>query len=246
MEQTLLEYLDNPAGKGNTAGNPAIIKANLIERYNKLKDKIEVNVYKRNDMNFLYHVIIPSETERENNYDVVIEVYSDKPSITVKKWNFLLFSNSPGFAYTYAYAYNQYNMIIPELKSKLDKEFYSRPPYQRNPHEILMYNKTIFFAIYHITESNLLSMTGYMQTHADRHLPIFFSNKIRKLSQIMDEIKKEEKRLKTEKARLAPKKGIIDRVKDVIKPIAKKSSHKVNTIKPKDKRGSSVNKIKKK
>jgi hypothetical protein len=246
MEQTLLEYLDNPAGKGNTAGNPAIIKANLIERYNKIKDKIVVNVYKRNDMNFLYHVIIPSETERENTYDVVIEVFSDTPSITVKKWNFLLFSNSPGFAFTYAYAYNQYDMIIPELKSKLSKKFYNTPPYKRNPHEILMYDKSIFFAIYHITESNLLSLTGYMQTHSDRHLPIFFSTKIRKLDQIMDEIAKENNRLKTEKARLAPKKGIIDKVKDVIKPVSKKSSHKVNSIKPKGKIGNSTNKIKKK
>lgn len=248
MEQTLLEYLENPAGKGNTAGAPAIIRNDLIERYGKLKNKIEVNTYKKNDLHFFYHVLIPSETERENNYDIVIEIFNESPSLSVKKWKFRLFSNSPAFTYTYAYAYNMYDMLIPELKSKYPKKVLNTPPYQRNPHEILMYEKSIFFAIYHITESASLSMVGFMQTHSDRRMPFLFETKIRKFDTIMDEIAKEERRLKKEKRALEnSKKDITDRVKDIIKPIIKKSNnHKVNTIKPKEKKKTSISKIKKK
>lgn len=245
---TLKEYLDNPGGAGNTSVNNKIIKEDLIKRYEKLEKNISMESFKVNNNNYYIHFIIPSETERENTYDVVLHVYSKTGiGVTIKNWEFELFSNSPAFVYTFAYSYNMYDMIVPELKNRIPSMVYKTPPYTRNPHEVLSYEKSIFFAVYYLTSSTVRSNRAWLESHSKKWFKTAFLNNIRSFNKIRHEIDVENGRLKEEKkSKKEPDKKVDNRESTVTKKkgthvIAKRKATK-STL-PEGKSG--VNKIKK-
>lgn len=165
---TIIEFLENPMGKGSNAiPARAVVKSVLRNRYEILyKSKTKLfteKVYKAPNGEYYIHVKIPSESkERDNCYDVVIrytlpddESGLYKNTKTMNDFPLQFFSNSPSFTYTYAYAFNQYGFLIKELIDKYEDTVIETAPSTRNPSEIISYEKSITFALFHIMDARL-------------------------------------------------------------------------------------------
>ena len=158
-EYTLQSYLKNPVGAGaaSTPQRQVILDA-LFQKYRGLLKEhrhFSAAAYKVSD-SVLIHVKVPSESVEGVNYDVCIEfmnVGSTDSSLLTKKIR--IFSNNFAFVFTYAYVFNQRNLLVDYLKGLLSKEALSQPPKQRNPDETINYEKSIVYAIYYIQEQRL-------------------------------------------------------------------------------------------
>lgn len=151
---TLGKYIINPTNnKGNLVLNLNSIRNDLNLRYDKLlenkKKDFKLNVYEKKDDLFVY-IKEPSESYNMT-YDIVFQINKNNESI--EKSPLKVFSNSPSFAYTYAYVFNNNNLLIEDLKKKYSKEFFKRLPYQRNFYEIVSIEKSLFIAINYLLDN---------------------------------------------------------------------------------------------
>ena len=207
LQQTIDEYIDNPMGKGSTAiANRNLIKTDLNQRYFKLIDKHKDFKTKRIKVgeDYYFHVMIPSESERENTYDVVIKFTSldnntFSKDLTLNRYYMSVFSNCPSFVYTYAYVYNKYQMLINDLKDKYDEIVLASNPVVKNPGEIINYDKSIYFACKYLQEHKSMMAKGTYSHSTPAVLKAYFKKEIRLSSIIMREINKENARLHEEK-----------------------------------------------
>lgn len=121
--------------------------------YKSNKSKFKIAFYKedlRTKKSFYYVIRIPSKVvkSKEYYYDVVIEIPITKTSNSNLYDNqFLVFSNSPSFSYTYAYVYNKYNKLITWLKGKYGEAFLNNSPKVKNPNESMELDKSLKYAI---------------------------------------------------------------------------------------------------
>lgn len=206
FSQTMDEYLDNPMGKGSTAiSNRNLIKTDLNTRYDKLLKRHKD--FKHNQyfdgVNYYIHVFVPSESERENTYDVVIELSpledSNKIETTLKNYQMRVFSNCPSFTYTYAYVYNDNGMLIPFLRNRYKNIVLTDNPQVKNPGEVINYDKSIYFACKYITTHTSLMSKMMLSATVKKIDKEKFYEGIRTSDVIELEIKKENNRLKEEK-----------------------------------------------
>ena len=206
IPQTLDEYLENPMGKGSTAiANRNLIKNDLNSRYDKLiaKHKDFKHYHYHDNTNFYIHIKVPSESERKNEYDVVIqftptekEVIND---VNLNRYTIKVFSNCPSFTYTYAYVYNDYGLMIDFLKDKYTDVVLDDNPIIKNPGEIINFEKSIYFACKYI-KSNKSFLNKVSLVAISKRINIEqFKKTIKTSDSIETEIKKETNRLKDEK-----------------------------------------------
>lgn len=207
LSQTLDEYLENPMGKGSTAiGNRTAIRNDLNNRFEALKlkkDGFEHFQYVKDGI-FYFHIRVPSESKRNNKYDVVIALEppegSNKVEKTLKNYEFKVFSNCPSFVYTYTYVYDQYGLLIPFLKSKYKDITLESEPKTKNPGEIINYDKSIYFACKFITSSpSLMNLLTLIPQCKDLNVEKFYRG-IKTPDDVELEIKKENNRLQNEDA----------------------------------------------
>lgn len=169
--QNIRDYLDNPMGKGSNAlMSRQLIRDDLRNRYEKLdkSKKIKMKAY-RAGSDYYFHVFIPSEDiERDNTYDVVIKFLHEKELVqtSIADWKIQIFSNSPGFTYTYAYVCALNGILVEELAAKFDRMVLTNPPVTRNPGEIINYEKTTFFAMQHLLDNPRLFNKLYLDSIA--------------------------------------------------------------------------------
>jgi len=211
MPQTLDEYLDNPMGKGATATNRNLIKSDLDARYDKLISRYKTFDYKYfyDGKSFYAHIQIPSESERTNKYDVVIQFEpTDKAVISdgnLKRYTLKVFSNCPSFTYTYAYVYNDYGLLIEFLKDKYKSIVLKDNPVVKNPGEIINFEKSIYFACKFIKSNTALMNKLYVAgISKPLNIPSFIKN-IKPTDTVELEIKKENNRLQEEKKKALEK-----------------------------------------
>lgn len=203
--QTLKEFLDNPMGKGSTAiPSRQLIKDDLDKRFKKLKKdkKIEFTVFTLRD-EYYFHFLIPSESERENKYDVVIKFC--KTEKMMKYDNFLnryklqFFSNCPSFTFTYAHTFMKLKILVPFLTNKFTDEIINGKAVTRNPNDIVSFEKSLYFACKYIEEDVKLMNKMYLNTVAKKLDIEEFSKQIRTSDKILLEIKSEQHRIANEK-----------------------------------------------
>jgi hypothetical protein len=244
---TLKEFLDNPMGKGSTAiMNRQLIKDSLIKRYNTLKrnkeKKFDITVYKDGD-EYYFHLIIPSESERTNTYDVVLHFNMDEET-DLKYDNFLnryyikFFSNCPSFTYTFAQTFHQYGFSIDSLSNKFKDVVLDNEPIIRNPGQIVSFEKSLYFACLHIQESYILKNKMYINQLAKPFDAKVLNDNVRTTDTIEMEIKKTANVVKEKKKDNAPpkKEGLIKRTINAGKEkITGKTN--INIITPKKKIG---------
>lgn len=241
---TLKEFLDNPMGRGSTAiPNKELIKSDLVRRYEKLKKDIKVKVYK-DKKEFYFHVTIPSESKRNNTYDVVIQFIPDVDTInigkSIEKYNVKFFSNCPSFVYTFAYVFNSYGYFIETLADKYDDKVLDDMPVIRNPNEIVSFEKSIYFAGLYIRDKYKLATSMVLTQLAQNYNAKAFNSTIRNSQRIDIEIKKELNLLKT-KTNETKRKPVTTKMKDIVKTVGRGS---VQKIKPKPKLRTGRKKIK--
>ena len=214
---TLKDFLDNPIGKGDASINVSLITDALSKKYEASytdnaigkKKKIEMKILHQ-PLKDIYWVVltIPSETGRGNSYDVVYKLSNPKPGnrlgITISGFDIQVFANSPSFAYTYAYVYNQNNLLIPELSGKLGSIFMKTSPDTRNRNQVVLFDKYVYFGAKYILESKVLNR-AIADAKSTKYSPDYLTKHIRSLKTIMDEYRDAEE--KTKRKKESEKKG---------------------------------------
>ena len=262
---TLKEYLANPLGKGDSSlpGGKLIIQ-NLEQKFIALEKKkgslIELTPFYDGKTGDVYiHLVIPSETERDNTYDVVVRFFDgsgkNKLATSIADYDIQLFTNTPSFVYTHAYVYYEYGLSIDFLKDKLGKLATTQAPTVRNRYEIVSYDKYLFFATKFIQESRMMSKLS-LQVKSRPFSQKAIRNRVRSATKIMEEYHIAESKLKRSKnyqkdqeKRLAgkPKRLSLDSGSPIgfgkRVPKTTGSKNRVKTVKPVK---SSGNRIKKK
>lgn len=214
---TLKDFLDNPIGKGDASVNVSLITDALSKKYEASysdhaigkKKKIELKILHQ-PIKDVYWIImtIPSETGRGNSYDVVYKLSNPKPgnrlNISISGFDIQVFANSPSFAYTYAYVYNQNDLLVSELSGKLGNVFTKKSPDTRNRNQIVLFDKYVYFGAKYILESKVLNR-AIADAKSAKYSSDYLTKHIRSLKVIMDEYHDAEE--KTRRKKESEKKG---------------------------------------
>lgn len=190
------EYVDNPMGKGDSSiPNRKQLVDSLNVKYETLirdkGNKIKMTTYKDKFKDVYYfHLVIPSESKRKNSYDVVFR-FSDESKehhkeLSISNYDVAVFSNSPSFAYTFAYVYAKHGLAIDWLYKKLGKEFSEKEPEVRNRFGIINYEKYIYFGAKYIIDSKRMNR-AMLDLSAKPFTKLALGNNIRTLGDIMKE-----------------------------------------------------------
>lgn len=117
-----------------------------------------VTIYYEGD-DLWFHFKIPDQEKKGLFfYDVVFVFYPpSKKAVneegTILNYKVKFFANDPGFMFKYCYEFNQANLIVDPLKTRLSSKALNEPAKQMNPTHELRYPKTIYFA--YLTMENL-------------------------------------------------------------------------------------------
>lgn len=207
--QTLSNFVNNPLGKGTSVLPNRELMVNDLKRRKKIMEdqgkKFDVTVYK-NDVTGIYyfHIIVPSETKRNNNYDVVIELSPPEKKgvfqkVGLDKYNARFFSNAPSFVFTYAHIMYNNDMGVKFLIKKYAREVIQKAPEVRNPTGVILYEKSIMFAALTLLEDSNYFSEGYLKGVVKKNADNAIFAKVRTDKKILEEIDKENKRLSIEK-----------------------------------------------
>lgn len=202
----LKEFLENPAGKGDSALNRTALINTLNQKYERLlREKgnlFKVTLYHQlNSDNYFIHLVIPTETERDNTYDVVLyfmNVDGVKKESLLHTHDMQFFCNAPSFAYTFAKVYRDNGLFIESLINKFPDEIFKGSPDVRNRYGIVNYDKYLYFGCKYVHESRILTRATIDFRSLTYAAPIFDS-RIRTLDKIMIEYKKAKNKLKKKK-----------------------------------------------
>ena len=246
MDIKLQDFMKNPQGKGANMPGRDMLLANLDYRFERMRDKIKMNIYTDKQVVY-YHIIIPTEAEdRTNDYDVLIKFKPSDPACLIDKsykhYFVEFFSNCPSFTYTYAYVAKLNGYLIPELFNKYEEITLSNPPTSRNPGVVFGYEKSIYYASKYILSDKQFMLKSYTKTYGQKLTPNILES-IRNTSVIEEEIKRSknverEKRLQEKR----PKKERSDQTITSHSNVKRKSN--VNVIKKTQPKKSAIKKVK--
>lgn len=234
--QSLSEFINNPLGKGTSVLPNRELIVNDFKRRKKIMEgegkKFPVTVYK-NDVKGIYyfHVIVPSETNRKNDYDVVFELSPPEEKgvfkkVGLDKYKVRFFSNAPSFIFTYAHIMYNNGMGVKLLIKKLSREVILKSPDVRNPTGTILYEKSIMFAALTILEKTEYFSETYLNTIVKKNADNALFAKVRTGEKILEEINKEKQRLSNEKREKTKKDN--DRQKERSKEVKRLAGIKTN------------------
>lgn len=142
--QNISDFLSAPFGNVDKAE-----QARLLRMYSnsKFKRAIKISGYTVVDEEYFFHLSIPSDSNPNQLYDVVILFFTDnekiKKEMSFKNYYIKFFSNSPSFMYQYAALYKQEGFLIDFLFDKMDKNYADVLP---KTQKALSYDKSIYAA----------------------------------------------------------------------------------------------------
>ena len=207
---TMGQFLSNPTGKSSAnVARRDRIKADLTARFHKLykerKKGFSVTFFKlKRDKKIVGHIKVPSEelNKTSMHYDVLIE-YSypesarDLPNSvnfdSLKYMAIKVFSNSPNFTFTYAYVFNQADLLIDWMKERLSRQSLEEEPVKRNPDMGFGFEKSIYFAMLYLQEYSRQTSKLYMNDWSKDKIKSMVptaNQKLRENKQTKDEMKK--------------------------------------------------------
>ena len=211
-------------------------------RYSELikRARFHVQLYNISGTTYM-HVKVPSETVKNVNYDVVLEFLRKGKDLMDSEVR--VFSNSPAFVYYYAYALYHYgeditqrrtifnrrrpptdSQLIPILLEHLPDASLTNPPEVRNPAQIPLPDKSVYFALLYLMSLNpaLIAQSGQHITEDQLRTSVAVFDKL------MDLRKREANKQRAETAR----KRAEEEAK-IEKPKVRQSKPAVHTVKPK-------------
>jgi len=244
----LKDFLENPAGKGDSSmTNRAMLRSMLDSKYDKLvqNKQIKHTIYRMlNQDTYFVHPVIPTETERDNSYDVVFKftgTVDTKSDISLNNYNVRMFCNAPSFAYTFARVYIKEDLMVPELIEKFPKEITQFDPEVRNRYGIVNYDKYLYFGAKYVVESRMLSKTT-INIRSVSYSDLVFKQRVRSFDKIMNEYRRAKNKLtenkKAEKKNINKPTRSTDATGKVEKKTGKsrKTVATAKTVKPKRKK----------
>lgn len=155
---TLEEYIKNPQGGKNSV----FTNRNMfVDMYQKKLDAVLVREggklqcgYYIGKNKYYIHIKVPSEVIEKFYYDVVFEL---DEATNLEKTDFKVYSNSPSFVFTFAYAFNKHKMFIDFLAPRMDKLALTKRAVEKNPNSETGYEKSIVFAYLYLKNKNMLN-----------------------------------------------------------------------------------------
>lgn len=106
----LIDYINNPMGKGSSVMPLREIRKSLDDQYEQLKDQMKMVSFIKNKRFLILVINVPSRHAKGLFYNVVFEFnlegIADTES-TIGNLDFKCFSNCPSFSYTYARAFKK-------------------------------------------------------------------------------------------------------------------------------------------
>lgn len=186
---TFEEYVFNPLGKGSAlvpAAQRELMKSRYKVKFDNIllreKGKMDFRLFRNSkDNTYWIYVKIPSELVKDFYYDTVIKFYTDESvkggGSDLFKYNVKFYSNDPSFVYTYAYVFNQNQMFIEELTSKMSKEALTQPPVQKNPSNSVGYVKSLYF-VYLLMKNRDLNKISIFENQSEVLVPKFFKENV--------------------------------------------------------------------
>lgn len=214
--QTISQFVKTPFGNSDVKRTGA-----YETEYKSVKNKLKITGYTEIDESFLLHITVPSKSNNEQIYDVVILFFTDNSSVkkerSLNNYYIKFFSNSPSFIYKYAALYKLHGYLIESFFDKMDREYSDTMPDKSNKDYEMFYDKSIYFACRFLLDSRTaLSKFGIILHHKKSQSAFFrdikdfqdtkFSNDTKSLD------KKIEKELDTLKKERPVKSKHMDRV----------------------------------
>ena len=197
---TMGQFLSNPTGKySSNVARRDRIKADLVARFRKLyrerRRGFSVAFFRfPKEKTITAHIKVPSEELNKStlNYDVVLE-FTYPPSAkdlptsvnftSLKYMPMKVYSNSPNFTFTYAYVFNQADLLVEWMKPRLSRQSLEEEPTKRNPDLSFGFEKSIYFAVLYLQEFSLRNTKLYMNTWKQRDLISLIPTANQKLKQ---------------------------------------------------------------
>lgn len=162
---TMKQFLQNPSGSYSASfARRDLIIANLEDRffklYKKRKNDFKLKIFRGTKKNeFFFYVQVPSEKYDNLVFDTMIQFIpinmNSLSANTIDNYAVKVFSNSLNFTFTYAYWYNQDDIIISQLKNKLSPKSITDKPIIKNNEGIYGFEKSIYFAMLYIKYNEL-------------------------------------------------------------------------------------------
>ena len=164
VAMSISQMVSNPTGKYSAfVASRARIKAQLdtifIQNLRKYRKQFYAVPYVDEiTKNIIFYVAVPSEEFAINRirWDCVVEIEYDA-SKSLDNRNAKFFSNSPSFIFTYAYVFNQENLLPNFIKVKMPTECLTQPPVIRNPIESRGFDKILYQALKYLLIGGCLS-----------------------------------------------------------------------------------------
>lgn len=191
----LNQYLSNPSGKGSAILPINSIKADLNAQFEQLRNDIKMKVY-MNKKTLIYKIDIPSRSNKDVVYDVILEYDLTKlpdDKTTINELEFSCFSNCPSFAFTYAYIFNEKGLLCTWLKDKYDKKIIREKPEVRNEYQIMGFERSLYIALKYISLSgrNKVDNIRILSTNFKKYSDI--KSLIKTQEEIMESLNKKKK-----------------------------------------------------
>jgi hypothetical protein len=209
--QNLRDFMDNPMGKGSTAiQSRQLVQRDLNQRFTKLMSqdgkKMDVDVFKDiNGDNYYFHLKVPSESDKKMHvYDVIVQFTTDgnkdlRNDKNLNRYSIKLFSNSPSFTYTYAYAFKLYGALADGLDNKFKDIVFEQPPITRNPGSVIGYEKTTYFACLYLSQNTEYLNKLTVDRMAKPYDKKYFHENVRNTDKAEFDSKEEDRRVRQEK-----------------------------------------------
>ena len=246
MKMTLEDYILNPMGKKNAVLNATAresIASDFLKRYGALMmrehSRMDHIFYKDEAKNrYVAHFKVPSETVEKFYYDVLFEFTADSDvpgdGSNLFKYNCRFYSNDPSFVFTYAYVFNQNDLLISQLRAKMSKKAVTTEAKEKNASNAIGYVKTIYFA-YLYMKARDLNKKDIFSAEASKLVYSTILSNVEDADIKVDKRIEEGNKLQRKKAREKKIAQTKQTIKNIVnKPIQMKMG-KVNTITPKPK-----------
>lgn len=155
---TLLEYVENPMGKGSMILPNTKMKQGFISTFSDVSNTMKITWYQV--MNTYIAVIsLPSQSSSKKdiklNYDIVFQFKNvpifNKVAIMNADWS--VYSNSPSFIFTYAHVFYKQGMICKWLANKLDRTLKTMAPNVRNQYKVIGYERSLYLSALKVLQS---------------------------------------------------------------------------------------------
>ena len=175
----LEEYMTNPMGKGSSMMMVYEIRKSLDTQYREIQSKIRIRWYLIKNKKLVALIKLPSRSLEKVSYDVIFEFDLDSipaGSNSINRALFRVFSNCPSFTYTFAYVFNERQLLCDWAADKYSPQVLTHKPVVRNSYELISYERSIYLAAKYILSNgrNNVRINKTLAVIIDGYAPVLF------------------------------------------------------------------------